>query len=78
MQLTGNRPTFGTTYKFHNETEAMNKQIELRKQKIDSAVEFKSSQGILQVLTWLVHTNENGTTDLTDFRNRSKAGNQVK
>ena len=65
-----NTPKFGTQYRFYDVEEARAKKTELAKQKIDSAIEFKSSDGWLQVVNWVVHTDENGTTDLTNFRKR--------
>lgn len=70
----GNRPgeaqvSFGRTYRFYQETEALRKQAALARQQVDSEVELCASQGMLQVVSWLVHTDEE-TPDLTAYRRR--------
>ncbi len=64
------QPTFGNTYRFYDKGEALGKKQELTQQGVDAAVEYRSSQGMLQVITYLVHTDEDGTQDLSDFRAR--------
>lgn len=64
------QPTFGNTYTFYVKGEALGKKQELTQQGVDSAVEYRSSQGMLQVISYLVHTDEEGTQDLTNFRKR--------
>lgn len=84
-------PKFGTTYKFYDSGEAIQKKAELAGQNIPSAIEERSSDDCgnkkqsleellrngpganASIMNWVVHTDENGTKDLTDFRNSGKA-----
>ena len=61
---------FGNQYRFYDPSEAKTKKQELTNKGIDSAVEYRSSQGMMEVINFVVHTDEGGTKDLTNFRNR--------
>jgi hypothetical protein len=62
-------PKFGKIYTLYQESEVRKKEQELRQQGIDFHTQYRSSQGMLQVINWSIYTNEE-TPDLTNFRNR--------
>lgn len=58
--------TFGKTYEYYQQKNAERKQRQLNKQGIPNALEVSTSQGMLTVMRYLVHTNQ-GTPDLDQF-----------
>jgi hypothetical protein len=72
---------FGNSYKFYQMSAARQKAQELNKKGIESAIETNtggSSHGGAgaTVMSYIVHTDENGTKDLTNFRRRRGLGSE--
>ncbi|MBY0449607.1 MAG: hypothetical protein K2X01_03155 [Cyanobacteria bacterium] len=63
--------TFGKTYEYYQQNNAERKQRQLNKLGIPNALEVSSSQGMLTVMRYLVHTNQ-GTPDLDQFMSRQQ------
>ena len=63
---------FGNSYPYRNMAKAQAKQAELKKQNIHSEIESRSRGQVLTVMEYVVHTDENGTKDLTNFRSKKQ------